>query len=59
MKTTNELVVAYHDGGLMFSDDDQEYAPGWYLYDGADARPVTVLTPFSNDPFIVADDDGP
>lgn len=56
MKTTNELVVAYHDGGLMFSDDDREYAPGWYLYDGADARPVTVLTPHSNDPLLVDDE---
>lgn len=56
MKTINELIVAYHEGGLMFSDDDREYASGWYLYDGTDARPVTVLAPFSNDPLLVDDE---
>lgn len=57
MKTIDELVVAYHDGGLMFSDDDQEYPSGWYLYDGVDVRAVTVLAPFSNDPLLVDDDE--
>ena len=56
MKTINELIVAYHEGGRMFSDDDREYASGWYLYDGTDARPVTVLAPFSNAPLLVDDE---
>ena len=57
MKTINELVVAYHGGGLMFSDDDQNYDPGWYLYDGINVRLVTVLAPFSNEPLLVDDDE--
>lgn len=57
MKTINEPIVAYHDGGLMFSDDNREYAPGWYLYDGVGVYPVTVLAPFSNTPLLVDDDE--
>jgi len=52
-RSTDNLVVAYHDGGLMFAGDDQDFPAGWYLYDGHDATPVTVLEPFSNTPMAV------
>ncbi|MGB4467557.1 MAG: hypothetical protein WBI41_05840 [Azovibrio sp.] len=51
--SATNLIVAYHDGGLMFAGDDRDFPAGWYLYDGEDAHPVTVLEPFSNAPMVV------
>lgn len=45
-----KMVVAYHEGGLMFAGDETDYAPGWYLYTGEDAVPVEVLEPGTNTP---------
>lgn len=42
------MIVAYLDGG-----DDRDFPPGWYLYDGHDATPVTVFAPFSTTPMAV------
>ena len=51
--SATNLIVAYHDGGLMFAGDDRDFPPGWYLYDGHDATPVTVFAPFSTTPMAV------
>ena len=51
--SVTNLKVAYHDGGLMFAGDDRDFPAGWYLFDGEDARPVTVFEPFSNNPMVV------
>ena len=53
LATKENPVVAYHDGGLMFAGDSREFPAGWYLYDGEDARPVTVFEPYSNAPMAV------
>lgn len=50
---STNLKVAYHDGGLLFAGDDRHFPAGWYLFDGEDARPVTVFEPFSNDLMVV------
>lgn len=53
--SATNLKVAFHDGGLMFAGDDREFPAGWYLYDGEDARPVTVFEPYSNDPMVIGE----
>ena len=47
--SSTNLKVAYHFGGLMFAGDSRDFPEGWYLYDGTDATPVTVIEPGSND----------
>lgn len=56
--TNRSLTVAYHDGGRMFAGDSDEFPAGWYLFDGQEAHPVTVLEPFSNTPIVVGDWEG-
>ena len=51
----DNLKVAYHPGGLMFAGDERYFPAGWYLFDGEDARPVTVFEPFSNDQIVVGE----
>jgi len=43
MASATNPIVQYHDGGLLFAGDPQEYDAGWYLFDGKGARPVTVI----------------
>ena len=49
------MKVAYHPGGLLFAGDERYFPAGWYLFDGEDARPVTVFEPFSNDQIVVGE----
>lgn len=49
------MLVAYHPGGLLFAGDERYFPAGWYLFDGEDARPVTVFEPFSNDQIVVGE----
>ena len=49
------MKVAYHPGGLLFAGDERYRPAGWYLFDGEDARPVTVFEPFSNDQIVVGE----
>ena len=49
------MKVACHPGGLLFAGDERYFPAGWYLFDGEDARPVTVFEPFSNDQIVVGE----
>ena len=51
--SATNLKVAYHTCGQLFAGDDQDYPPGWYLFDGLCARPVEVLEPHSSTPLAV------
>lgn len=48
MNAINKMVVAYHEGGPLWAGDEAYHPAGWYLFNGKDPIPVTVLIPFTN-----------